>query len=99
MSGIFGCYFFKDVQKDLNPLADAMRQPLLVHQDCNSDTRMIGHRLFIGVTRTNCEASPYISKPDDNGMITLFNGVLYLSLIHISEPTRQLASSRMPSSA
>ena len=25
--------------------------------------------------------------------------VLYLSLIHISEPTRQLASSRMPSSA
>ena len=27
------------------------------------------------------------------------NGVLPLSLIHISEPTRQLASSRMPSSA
>ena len=25
--------------------------------------------------------------------------ILYLSLIHISEPTRQLASSRMPSSA
>jgi hypothetical protein len=77
MSGFFGGYFFRDGQKDLNPLIDAMREPLLVHQDCDSDTRSIGHRLFIGVTRTNCEASPYISQADDNGMIALFNGVLY----------------------
>ena len=41
--------------------------------------------------------------PIDAGVVVAVSGVveiaLGLSLIHISEPTRQLASSRMPSSA
>ena len=77
MSGIFGCCFFEAVQKDLNPLVDSMREPLLVNQECDSDTRIAGSRLFLGVTRTNCEKTPYINKIDEKGLIIVFNGVLY----------------------
>ena len=77
MSGIFGCCFFEAVQKDLNPLIDSMQEPLLVNQECDSDTRIAGSRLFLGVTRTNCEKTPYLNKIDEKGMIVVFNGVLY----------------------
>lgn len=77
MSGFFGCYFFEDVQKDLNPLVDSMREPLLVTQDCASDASIIDGRLFLGVARTNCDKTPSIKKHDDNGIIIVFNGVLY----------------------
>mgnify|MGYP001818533529 CR=1 FL=1 len=40
-----------------------------------------------------CSAIEIVSK------INNFDGLVTLSLIHISEPTRQLMSSRMPSSA
>ena len=39
--------------------------------------------------------TPYLAIP----IVVVVVVALWLSLIHISEPTRQLASSRMPSSA
>ena len=54
---------------------------------------------------SHAQMSMVIHRPDwqrEMGMKTWTEGdkrTLVLSLIHISEPTRQLASSRMPSSA
>ena len=40
-----------------------------------------------------------VTTGQDSNSVASVGAVLGLSLIHISEPTRQLASSRMPSSA
>ena len=46
-----------------------------------------------------CEGALVITRPWPAQMRTVYGDHQRLSLIHISEPTRQLASSRMPSSA
>ena len=79
-----------------NALYDARVSP-------QGDLQLAGHRLSSGAQPNNASCAPGsktgVLLDRDGGLTSFTLPGLHLSLIHISEPTRQLMSSRMPSSA